>query len=138
MPTLIIWAEETLAPVLNRIRDKVSSRTDICLEVKEIPFGDIRNKVMWTLAGVGPDIFVGAHDWLAELTSLGLVAEMNLGTKEADFAAVSLDAFSYDDKLYGLPYAVENVAFLCNTDLVPVPPTTYDELKTMSKEIMKR
>jgi maltose-binding protein MalE len=37
--------------------------------------------------------------------------------------------FTYTDgKLYGLPYASENLGFFYNTELVPEPPTTWDEV----------
>ena len=60
---------------------------------------------------------------------------MDLDNKTANFDPVSLAAFTYDGKLLGLPYSVENVAFICNKDLVSIPPTTYEELKTMAKEM---
>ena len=135
-PTLTIWADDQRAKALYGIADQVLTETGLCLNIQEIGFGDIRSKVSLAApAGEGPDIFVGAHDWLGELVANGVPAEMDLGKKAADFDPVSLQAFTYDGKLVGLPYAVENVAFICNSDLVPTPPTTYDELKTMAKEM---
>lgn len=133
-PTLLIWADDTRAGVLNDLAPTVLEETGVCLSIQLIGFGDIRTQVSLAgPAGEGPDIFVGAHDWLGELYSNGVVAPMDLGAKAADFAPVSVEAFTYEGSLYGLPYAVENVAFFCNPDLVPEPPTTWSELQTLSQ-----
>ncbi len=134
-PTLTIWADDTRTPVLVELAPKVLSETGVCLDVQELAFGDIRTKISLSApAGEGPDMFVGAHDWLGELTANGVVAPMDLGTKAPDFDPVSVTAMTYDGTLYGLPYAVEAIGFFCNADLVPTPPTTYDEVQAMSKE----
>ncbi|MER2600435.1 MAG: extracellular solute-binding protein [Caldilineales bacterium] len=134
--TLSVWADDQRSAVLADIKQQVIDETGVCLSIEEVGFGDIRSKVSLAApAGEGPDIFVGAHDWLGELVANGVPAEMDLGDKAADFDPVSLEAFSYEGKLLGLPYAVENVAFVCNTDLVPTAPATYEELMTMAKEM---
>lgn len=135
-PTLTVWADDQRSVVLADIKDKVMNETGVCLSIQEVGFGDIRSKVSLAApAGEGPDIFVGAHDWLGELVANGVPAEIDLGDKAADFDPVAVQAFTYDGKLVGLPYAVENVAFVCNTDLVPTAPKTYDELMTMAKDM---
>ena len=135
-PTLTIWADTQRVAVLVGIQAQVLADTGVCLDIQEVGFGDIRSNVSLAApAGEGPDIFVGANDWLGELAANGVPAEMDLGAKAADFDPVALEAFSFGGKLLGLPYAVENVAFVCNADLVPTPPTTYDELKTMAQEM---
>ncbi len=35
---------------------------------------------------------------------------------------------TYDGKVYGVPYSIENVALVRNTDLVAEPAATYDEV----------
>ena len=135
-PTLTVWADKERSAALLTIRDQVIAETGICLDIQEVGFGDIRSNISLAApAGEGPDIFVGANDWLGELAANGVPAEIDLGAKAADFDPVALEAFSFGGKLLGVPYAVENVAFVCNSDLVPTPPTTYDELKTMAKEM---
>ncbi len=135
-PSLTIWADDQRADAFYGIADQLLSETGVCLNVQEFGFGDIRTRISLAgPAGKGPDIFVGAHDWLGELAANGVPVEMDLGNKVADFDPVALKAFTYDGKLVGLPYAVESVAFICNSDLVPTPPTTYGELKTMAKEM---
>ncbi len=39
---------------------------------------------------------------------------------------------SYEGQLYGVPYAIENIALLRNIDLVPEAPATFEELETIA------
>jgi len=86
-------------------------------------------------AGEGPDILIGAHDWLGTLVTNGLLSEIDLGDKTQSIDPVALKGFTYEGKLYGLPYAVEAIALYYNKDLVPNPPATWDELKTVAKKL---
>ena len=44
------------------------------------------------------------------------------------FSEVAVQAFTYEGQTYGLPYAVENIALVRNTDLVPDAPATFEEM----------
>src|SRR5699024_5164641 len=85
--------------------------------------------------GEGPDLTVGAHDWLGEFVESGVVNTVDLGERAADFEEVTLDAFTYDGQLYALPYAQEAVALIQNTDLVgDQTPATWDEMIQMAED----
>jgi len=56
------------------------------------------------------------------MTTNGLVAPIELGDKTKDFEPVSIAAFTQDKQVYGLPYAIENVALIRNTALARRPP----------------
>ncbi len=135
-PTLTIWADDQRATTMISLKDKVAAETGICLDVQEVAFGDIRSKVSLAApAGEGPDIFVGAHDWLGELSANGVVAEIDLGSKKDQFFPVALEGFTYEGKQLGMPYAVENVALLYNKDLLDAPPATLSEIMTISLQM---
>jgi maltose-binding protein MalE len=69
------------------------------------------------------------------LIESGLVAHRP-GDKQGEFVESNLDAFTYTDGvLYGLPYASENLGFFYNTELVPEPPTTWDEVLEVSRAL---
>jgi maltose-binding protein MalE len=90
---------------------------------------DIRDQfVIAAPAGEGPDIIIGAHDWLGQLVTSGLLAEIDLGAKSDAFLEPAVQGFTYEGALYGMPYAIENLAFFYNTDLVPEPPTSWEEV----------
>ncbi|NOZ72055.1 MAG: maltose ABC transporter substrate-binding protein, partial [Chloroflexi bacterium] len=79
-------------------------------------------------------IFIGAHDWLGELVTSGIVEPVEL-TNPDDFLPAAVQAFSYEGQLYGMPYATENVALFYNPDLVPEPPATWDELIDIAAQL---
>ena len=136
--TLTIWADDTRTPILQGLADDFLAEYNVALDVQDLGVvQDIRSQVIIANpAGEGPDIFIGVHDWLGALVESGLVAPIDLGDKEGDFVQSNLDAFTYTDgNLYGLPYASENLGFFYNTDLVPEPPTTWDEVLEIGRQL---
>jgi arabinogalactan oligomer / maltooligosaccharide transport system substrate-binding protein len=126
---LVIWADDTRTPVITPFAEQFGEENDLSVAVQELGFDDIRDRLTVAgPAGEGPDIIIGAHDWLGQLVSSGVVSPIDLGATAEEFNPVAIDAFTYGGQLYGLPYAVENVALLRNTDLVPEAPATFEEL----------
>ncbi|NJL27182.1 MAG: extracellular solute-binding protein, partial [Thermoanaerobaculia bacterium] len=64
------------------------------------------------------------------------IVPIELGDAAENFAPSALDLFTVDGVLYGMPYAVENLAFFRNTDLVPEAPATWDEVFTITEEVV--
>ena len=115
--TLRIWADEQRAPVLTELAAQFKAEYNVDVVVENI--SGIRDQFLVAApAGEGPDIIVLAHDQLPALIASGLIAEIDLGAKAADFDPESLKAFTYEGKLYGMPYARENLGFFYNADLV--------------------
>ncbi len=130
---LVIWADDTRAPVITPFADAFAEENGLTVAVQEVPFDQIRDRLATAgPAGEGPDLIIGAHDWLGQLVTSGLVAPVDLGAAASDFSDVAISAMSYDGQLYGVPYAVENVALIRNADLVPEAPATFEELETIA------
>ena len=136
--TLTIWADDTRTPILLGLADEFRAKYNVELIVEDLGVvQDIRSQVIIAApAGEGPDIYIGVHDWLGALIASGLVAPIDLGDVEDQFVQSTLDAFTYTDgNLYGLPYASENLGFFYNTDLVSEPPTTWNEVLEIGREL---
>jgi arabinogalactan oligomer/maltooligosaccharide transport system substrate-binding protein len=136
--TLRIWADDTRTPILQGLAAEFLEEYNVELIVEDLGVvQDIRSQAIIAIpAGEGPDIFVGVHDWLGALVDSGLVAPIDLGGKASEFVESNLDAFTYTDgQLYGLPYASENLGFFYNTELVPEPPTTWDEVLEIGRTL---
>ena len=130
---LVIWADDTRTPAIQTFADTFAADNGITVAVQELGFGDIRDRlVVAGPTGEGPDIIIGAHDWLGELVTSGVVAPLDLSAVADDFSDASLQAFNYEGQTYGLPYAVENIALIRNTDLVPDSPATFEELEEIA------
>ncbi|WP_430593100.1 sugar ABC transporter substrate-binding protein [Humidisolicoccus flavus] len=76
----------------------------------------------------GPDIVMGAHDWLGELVTNGVVAPIELGDSSSNYLDVAVQAASYEGATYLLPFSVENLALLRNADLVPEAAANFDDM----------
>jgi maltose-binding protein MalE len=125
--SLVIWADETRAPILQELADEFAATYGVGLDVQQIT--NINDQLpIAAPAGEGPDVFIGPHDRLGGWVDSGLVAPIDLGDKADLFLQVGLDAFTYGGQLYGMPYAVENMGLFRNADLVPEAPTTWEEL----------
>ncbi|MCP4360147.1 MAG: extracellular solute-binding protein [Chloroflexi bacterium] len=124
---LTVWADETRAPILQELIDEFEATYGVGLIVEQV--ANINDDFpIAAPAGEGPDIFLGPHDRLGGWAASGLVAPIDLGDKQDQFIDVSLNAFTLDGQLYGMPYAIENMGFFRNTDLVPEAPQTWDEV----------
>ena len=133
---LVVWADETRSPIISALGNEFAAQYGITLTVQEMGFGDIRDQLAVAgPSGEGPDIIIGAHDWLGQLVSNGLVAPLDLGAKAGEFLPAAIDAFAYEGQQYGLPYATENIAFFCNPDLVDPAPATWDEVMALAEDL---
>ena len=136
--TLKIWADDTRAPILQALAADFLAKYNVELVVEDKGrVQDIHSPIITDApVGEGPDIFIGVHDWLGGLVESGLVVPLDLGAKADEFVPLSLDAFTYTDgKLYGVPYATENLGFFYNTDLVSTPPTTWAEVLEIGRTL---
>jgi len=126
---ITVWVDADRAAVLEDAAKDFTADTGVKVKLVQKEFGEIRDQfVQQVPTGKGPDIAVGAHDWLGTLVTNGVVAPVELGDAASDYEKVAIDAWSYDGKVYGVPYAIENIALLRNTDLAPEAPTSYDDM----------
>lgn len=127
--SLTVWSDETRGPIISAIGEEFTATTGVSVEVVEKDFGDIRDDLVTQgPTGQGPDIVIGAHDWVGKLVQNGALAPVELGDKAAEFQQVALDGFTYEGQLYGAPYAIENIALARNTELAPDQPESWDAM----------
>jgi arabinogalactan oligomer/maltooligosaccharide transport system substrate-binding protein len=104
-------------------------------------FAGIRNELATVNPPTAPDVIVGQNDWLGGLVGSGLLLPLYPSTAaKRQFPQYTLDAFSYGialKKLYGAPYAFENVALVVNTGLVKLP-RTFAQLEKEAVAFKKR
>ncbi|MFD6135663.1 extracellular solute-binding protein, partial [Isoptericola sp. NPDC060257] len=133
--SLTVWVDETREAAVTTAAEAYEAESGVDVEIVQKNFEDIRADFLAQVpTGEGPDITVGAHDWLGEFTANGVVAPIELGDKAGDFIPVSVQAFTQDGQVYGLPYAIENIALIRNTELAPEAPKTYDDMVAAGKK----
>lgn len=131
---LTVWVDAERAGDLADAAVEFEQDTGIAVELVQQDFGDLQEQfVSQVPTGEGPDITVGAHDWLGGFVTNGVVAPVELGDGAGDFEDVAVEAWTYDGQVYGVPYSIENIALLRNTELAPEAPQSYDEMIEMGE-----
>ncbi|GAB3632627.1 extracellular solute-binding protein [Microbacterium shaanxiense] len=132
--SLVVWVDAERVDALKGAADAYQDKTGVEVEVVAKDVDTIKDDFIQQVpTGKGPDITMGAHDWLGELSTNGVVAPLELGDSAEDYLPVALQAATYDGTVYMLPYAVENIAVLRNADLVPDAPTGFDDMIAKGK-----
>lgn len=125
---LLIWADQQPIPALRVLAEEFEAEHGVQVAIQELDGTELRGQLQSAgPAGEGPDLVVGAHDWLGELVTNGAISSIDLPEPER-FEDVAIEAFTWDGQLYGLPHAIENLALYRNTEHVPEAPETWEEL----------
>ena len=118
--TITMWVDAERSPALKDITAKFQADTGIEVKLVVKDFAAVRDDFITQVpTGKGPDLIVGPHDWVGKFVQNGVIAPVELGDKKAAFQESSVKAMTFNGSVYGVPYAIENIALLRNTDIVP-------------------
>ena len=133
--TLTVWVDDTRMAATQAAAKTFETATKAKVTLVKKNFADIQADFTSQVpTGKGPDITIGAHDWLGNLIQNGVVSPIELGDKAADFEPVALQAFTSQSQVYGVPYAIENIGLIRNTKLAASAPGTWDDAVAMGKQ----
>jgi len=133
---LVIWADDKRAAVLKPFAEKFGKDNGVTVTVQAISKDQQTTFVTASQQGSGPDVMVGAHDWIGNLVQNGAIDPVQLtDAQKSGFPEVALKAVTFNGQLYGVPYALENIALIRNTDLAPNAPATIEDLVTAGKAL---
>ena len=77
---LTVWVDANRAEALEDVAEQFEADRGIAVELVTKDFGTIRDDfITQAPTGNGPDVIVGAHDWLGKLVQNGVVAPLELG-----------------------------------------------------------
>jgi arabinogalactan oligomer/maltooligosaccharide transport system substrate-binding protein len=129
-PEIVVWTDAEREQAIGDAAKAFEEETGATVRLVQKNFEDLRNDFIAQVpTGEGPDITVGAHDWLGALVAAGVVDTIDLGDTASKFEPVALEAMTYDGQLYALPYSLETVALVQNTALVGAEaPATWDDM----------
>jgi len=124
-----VWVDAERVDALQGAADAYTEETGVEVELVGKDNATIKDDFIQQVpTGRGPDITMGAHDWLGELSTNGVVAPLELGDSASGYLDVAITASTYDGTVYMLPYAVENIAVLRNADIIPEASTSFDDM----------
>ncbi len=125
--TIRIWVDQDRLPAITKVANDWAASKGVTIDIVQKGSDSIRSDVKTVQADTAPDVIVGAHDWVGELSSNGSIVPLNPSKALlAGVAKGAIDAFSYGvaiKRLYGAPIYTENVALITNTKLAKVPKT---------------
>ena len=133
---LTVWVDENREPAVAAAAEQFETDTGATVTLVQKDFADLRADFLAQVpTSEGPDMTIGAHDWLGEFVASGVVNTLALGEKASEFEPVALEAMTYDGQLYALPYSLETVALIQNTELVgEEAPATWEDMIAAGEE----
>lgn len=111
---------------------------NITVDSVVMPYDGLHDQLVAAVSGGGlPDVMRMDIIWTPEFASLGALVEMEGLPGFAELAGQVLPGplatNAYHGAHYGIPLDTNTQVLVYNTDLVPEPPTTLDELRAMAE-----
>jgi arabinogalactan oligomer/maltooligosaccharide transport system substrate-binding protein len=127
--SLVIWADDKRTAALKPFAETYGKELGVTITVQAVSKDLQTNFVTASQSGKAPDIVVGAHDWIGNLVQNGAIDPIQLSDEQKSaFAPIAIKGVTYNGQVYGVPYAIENVALIRNTDLAPTAPATIEDV----------
>jgi arabinogalactan oligomer / maltooligosaccharide transport system substrate-binding protein len=134
--SLTIWADDKYSRAIKESATKWGQANDVQVNVQAVSKDLQTVFVTASQAGKGPDLVMGAHDWIGNLVQNGTIDPLQItDDTRAAFDPLAIKGVTYNGQIYGIPYAIENVVLFRNTDLAPEAPKTMEELVAKGKEL---
>jgi arabinogalactan oligomer / maltooligosaccharide transport system substrate-binding protein len=137
---LVVWEDTKKGVALEPAIQAFEEKYGIKVEYKEVEMATKQRDQLRLdgPAGTGPDVITVPHDQIGQLVTEGLIREMKVDKEVLDrFTESSIQAETYNGKLYGLPKATETPVFVYNKKLMDKAPETMDELYEFAKNFTK-
>ncbi|MEE3118310.1 MAG: maltose/maltodextrin ABC transporter substrate-binding protein MalE [Pseudomonadota bacterium] len=120
---------------LQQVGDWFTEETGIPVEVAH-PDNATDKFQQSAATGNGPDIFIWAHDRFGEWAQSGIISEIKPSGQVIDaHYGFTWDAVTVDGKKYGYPMAVESIGLIYNKDLLPEPPTAFEDIPAVHRKL---
>ncbi|WP_129337999.1 sugar ABC transporter substrate-binding protein [Cellulomonas endophytica] len=125
---LVIWTDALKLDAVQAVADAFAEENGISVGVQAI-VNTRSDFITANQAGNGPDVVVGAHDWIGQMVQNGAVDPLQLSAADlGGYAENAIQAVTYDGQIYGLPYGVEALALYCNKQYAPDTYATLEDV----------
>lgn len=134
--TLTIWVDDKRAPAVIESAERFQAESGVTVSVETIAKELQTQFVTAAQAGKGPDLVLGAHDWIGNLVQNGTIDPLQMtDAQKARFEPLAIRGVTFDGQIYGVPFAVANVVLIRNTDLVPDVPDSIEDMVSTAKRL---
>ena len=136
---LLVWEDVEKSTGIKDAIAKFEEENDVKVKVVEKTYAQqIEDLRLDGPAGTGPDVLTMPGDQIGTAVTEGLIKELSVGEDvQSIYTDVAMQSQIVDNKVYGLPKAVETTMLYYNKDLVSEEdlPATLDEWYELSKEL---
>jgi len=117
-----------------------ASQQGVTVKTLAVPYDAYADKITASIPrGRGPDVFIFAQDRLGGWVEGGQTVEsIDFYVEDETIESLvpnMMEAMTYRDTVYGLPFNYKSIAMIYNTDLVKAPPKTTGELVKVAKSL---
>lgn len=138
-PSLLIWTSPEGAAVLSPFTADFLATYGVRAALDTAVIEAELERKFIDAAPDGPDVLIGPHDWVGGLVERDLVEPIILSDQQrSGFKAAHLAALSVGGRLYAVPASLDTVALIRNTDLVPDPPESMEDLIAAGQDLKDR
>lgn len=142
---LTFFAEPSERQYWDQVIPKFQTETGITVKHTAVEFDSLFDEIMRLhLLGQDPDIISVHGMWLPRFASYKdpilteAVPSAVRADVEANYLPAAVAGATYRGIIYGYPTEVDSHALVYNKTRIPVPPATWEELKTMAKANTQR
>lgn len=127
------WGGAELSALKEAIKTYQAENPGTEIIALQVPSDRLQDKYLRSAAANGgPDLLIGATDWIGKFALSDVVASLDDQIPEPQlqrYQNVALSALRYKGKLYALPESLETVALYYNKAMLPSgPPKTIDSM----------
>jgi len=134
--TLLIWADAKRAAAITPLAAAWATENGVTVKVETIASNIQTTFKTASQAGNPPDIVVWAHDVIGDFVQNSAIDPIQ-GLDTSGFDPLAIKGMTFAGQLYGVPYSVENIALIRNTDLAPDVPKTMEDLQAKGASLIK-
>ena len=74
---IVIWADADRVPAVTKVANAWGASKGVSVQVVQKQSGPIRQEVSTVAVDTAPDVIVGAHDWVGELSGNGSIIPLS-------------------------------------------------------------
>lgn len=135
---LLVWTDALKVGAVRQVADAFAEEYGVTVEVQVVATDLQSNFVTANAAGNGPDVVTGAHDWIGNLVENGAIVPLPMNDEGLSrYDDVAVDAVTYRDRVYALPYGIEALVLYRNTAMVSRAPRTLQEAFESGKQAVQ-
>lgn len=130
---LVLWVDSVFAATLQEVVAGFEEQYGISVDVQPTEYGSIIGSYQQAVpAGSGPDLADFNIDHIGPLSDARIIAPLDFGDRLEQIDPRAVAGYTVDGEMLGLPLVLESTNVWRNTDLVPEPVTTFDQLREVA------